>query len=213
MSTIAHVALGLHECVREGHRYHPEWRTKYNALIRRVVSKRIIHEFTRDGRLVQSFGEMSGPQESEFARAALSDDGKIACVPGVNLVVAALRVLPILSAYRITDGSVAWSDSLTDFTTWVIKATPVSYALLPRQQSSDCHFVLRTLSSNFVLSQSRRLPSDSAEVITTCVIDVRAGACVFRTRALPALPGFLNGEAIVISDDPFPNVRLLGARR
>jgi len=174
-----------------------------------LYQKMVAHELTLSGSLVRSFGEVRGPKDFEFAREAVSSEGKIACMPDSGLVIVAIKYFPQLSAYLARTGRLVWADSLPDFVNWTILATGKSYTMLQPRTMSDVHFVLRPLTANMVLSQSRRQIRNEDETISTCVVDVRNGSCVYRTTGLPALPSTRNGEAIAITETPFPTVSLL----
>ncbi|MGH7467860.1 MAG: 6-bladed beta-propeller [Longimicrobiales bacterium] len=173
--------------------------------------QRTIHEFDRNGMLLHLFGEAFGPAKTAVEEV-ISGDGKIACFEESQLVVVASKLLPDVRAYHVANRTLAWSDSLRDFTPIVIQIGPDRnrYTMMPRRGGHAETAVLRPLNSKLLLAQSRRAPrSEPIEAIASCIIAVATGQCAWKSQSIPLLPVVAGNWAVAISDTLFPVVRVV----
>lgn len=181
-----------------------------------------IHQISSSGAVVRSFGHLFGPQ-NHIVQRVLSGEGRIACVPQAGLVIVMSKLLPQVRAYRVNDGSLAWSDSVPNFVQVTIQLDPPgapagSYAMWPPAEGNDENRVLQLLDNTRILVQSRRAPSarklsesgeQPFEIINSCVIEAQTGLCVHRTRTLPLLSALRGDHAVALEQLWFSRAKLL----
>jgi hypothetical protein len=169
------------------------------------MNRHIIHEFTRDGKYIRSFGDPFGPRQHSTAEAVVSSDGKIACFPDHNVVIVVPRLFPTVRGYRVSDGRQIWSDSLPEFVAIVLQTLPTgAYSMMPRREGFAETVAFRPLTADLLLVQSRRRLDSGAEIVVTCAMHAMGGGCGSRTNAIPILLAHSTSRVLTLSDTVFP---------
>jgi hypothetical protein len=118
-----------------------------------------------------------------------------------------------IRAYRMSDGALAWRDSLQGFSPWAQEVTPSGAGLrrsIAFGQPNHSMQLLRPVSDDVVLAQARRVHRD--ERIDSWLIDVRTGRNLWFTEQLPRLPIVSPTRALIIQDVPHPTAALAEVR-
>jgi hypothetical protein len=161
-----------------------------------------VHVLSASGELLRSLGEYVGPKEHPQHLPAYNDIGKVACFPDAGIVVSTNALFPYISAHRVADGKMLWSDSLPGFVPYGVVTTPKAYSIGQHRWGSDKQYVLQPVDENHVIVQSRRL-KDQVEVIKTCVLNIHRPGCVTQTTGLPALMSISAGHSISIRENEY----------
>jgi hypothetical protein len=180
-----------------------------------------IHEIDKDGSLLKSFGDYLGPKQHPQHLPAFNDIGKVACFPKQGIVISTTLFFGQVRAFRVSDGTVLWTDSVPGFVAWTVLTTPASYSIGPSVSSgADKQYVLRPLDSVHVVAQSRRWEAvtasqsagDSVEVVKTCVLNIRRPGCLVAGVSYPAIVSSRSGMSLTLQEDEYWNASLAKVR-
>ncbi|MEX2531067.1 MAG: hypothetical protein WD960_09875 [Gemmatimonadota bacterium] len=178
----------------------------------------VVHELTREGERLRSFGELFGEPAGHPVQRALSGWGRIACSRSSRTLLVASQRTSELRAHRPEDGGLLWSDTLPDFVdVWMNLDPPGfppgAFSLGEAPGGSDRNVAFHPLGPDdtWILVQSRRQATGDppSETVSSRFIDVTVGVCPTRSQDLPLILAISGRLAVAVEERRFPRVHLI----
>jgi hypothetical protein len=178
-----------------------------------------IHEFDREGQILQSFHEVEAAQEEEFGRVASlvtrqKNSGHLLCSGSPEMIVALDSYLPNIHAYSL-DGELLWGAQSQGFL--AIEFAAVDGGMRFESGPDGFHMgetILRWTDESILVQRSRSWPGGTLRVdrdrdffsVDSRILSLVDGTELARSESLPFLVDGHGDQLYSFQNVPYPRV-------